>query len=404
LVLASQTCFVVANTLLAHYSRWVEFLGGSVRQVGMIMGAGAVVGLLLRPWMGQWIDRLGSRRTWVIGCGVFAIGSFGNLLLTELTPVIYLVRSCLVLGAAIVFASSLTYITQMASPSRRTEAIGILGVGGFLGMLLGPALGDLLLSSQRLRGNFVTLFVVAAIGSVVPAILLCFLRAAPGLGSKSAVRLADFVRMVRQNWPGTILLVDLAFGLCMTAPFVFLASYVDEGPLEIPGVSTIGLFFWCYAGWGLIVRVTVRRMADTVGRRKMLLAGMFLMSMGMFCFWFVDEAHAWMIIVPALITGTAHGLVFHTMTSLTIESFPSEVRGTGSALTLMMLDMGMILGAPILGQIAETFGFNWMYTAIGVFSLVAAATYGYSSIPVWQHRRRTRFAKAIVCSGSESSP
>ncbi len=387
LALASQTCFVIANTLMAHYARWIDFLGGSVRQVGLIMGAGAVFGVILRPWMGQWINRLGSRTMWLIGFGVFSLGSFGNLLVADLNPTIYLLRSCLVLGSAIVFASSLTYITQTAPPHRHTEAIGILGVGGFLGMLLGPALGDLLLSADRTRGNFVLLFVAAGLGCIVPAFLVCFLRASPGQGPKSAIRLTDFISTTRKHWPGTILLVNLAFGVCMTVPFMFLASYVDQASLKISGVSVIGLFFWCYAGWGLTVRVLLRRMPEQLGRRKVLLVGMFFMSIGMFCFALVDNVTPWLIVVPALVTGTGHGLMFHTMTALTIESFPSDVRGTGSVLALMMLDVGTIAGAPVLGQIAGAWGFNWMFSAIGAFSLVVAVAYASSSIPVW--RRRT---------------
>jgi len=106
-------------------------------------GAGAVVGLLLRPWIGQWINRFGPRATWLVGQAGFAFGSIGNLALDDLSPMIYVLRSCLVLGAAIVFASSVTYITQIAPPARRTEAIGLIGAGGFLGMLLGPVLGDI---------------------------------------------------------------------------------------------------------------------------------------------------------------------------------------------------------------------------------------------------------------------
>ncbi len=330
---------------MAHYARWIDFLGGSVRQVGLIMGAGAILGVTLRPWMGQWINRLGPRTMWLVGFGVFSLGSFGNLLLTELNPAIYLFRSCLVLGPAIVFASSLTYITQSAPPHRRTEAIGILGAGGFLGMLVGPALGDLLLSAERTRGDFMMLFIVAGLGCMVPAFLLCFLTAPAGQRDKSAVRFMDFVRTTRRHWPGTILLVDLAFGVCMTVPFVFLASYVDQKSLRISGISVIGLFFWCYAGWGLTVRVTLRRLPEQLGRRKLLLVGMLFMSVGMFCFWLVDANTPWMIVIPALITGTGHGLMFHTMTSLTIEPFPASVRGTGSALALMMLDVGTIAGA-----------------------------------------------------------
>jgi predicted MFS family arabinose efflux permease len=103
-----------------------------------------------------------------------------------------------------------------------------------------------------------------------------------------------------------------------------------------------------------------------------------------------------MIVVPALITGTGHGLMFHTMTSITVESFPSEVRGTGSALALMMLDFGTIAGAPVLGQIADRFGFDWMFTAIGAFALLVAGVFAYASIPVWQQRRELRLSESTV--------
>ena len=193
LAMLSQTCFVIANTLMAHYARWIEFLGGDIEQIGWIMGAGAVLGLILRPWMGQWINRLGARAMWLVGYAFFAAGSMGNLLLDDLHPLIYLLRSCLVLGAAIVFASSLTFISQTAPSDRRTEAIGILGAGGFLGMLIGPLLGDLMLSADvRVREDFVLLFMVAGLANALPAILLCFVKTPDGQGREMPVRLADF--------------------------------------------------------------------------------------------------------------------------------------------------------------------------------------------------------------------
>jgi MFS family permease len=393
LAMASQMCFVIANTLTVHYARWIEFLGGDTELVGWIMGAGAVLGLILRPWMGQWINRLGARAMWLTGYAVFAAGSLGNLLLGDLHPLIYLLRSCLVLGAAIVFASSLTYISQSSPPRRRTEAIGILGAGGFLGMLIGPALGDLILSADvRAHEDFVLLFLCAGFANIVPAILLCFVRVPAVRGRDMEVRLVDFFHTVWRHWPGTILLVDLAFGICMTGPFIFLADYVDELPLKIEGVSMVGLFFWCYAGWGVTVRVTLRRVPERRGRRKVLLVGMTFMSIGMMCYSLVAADRPWMIVVPALLTGTAHALLFHTMTSLTIESFPTEVRGTGSALALMMMDLGMIAGAPILGMIASAHGFAAMFATIGAFCFVAGIVYAATSIPVWQQRSRARRA------------
>ena len=48
--------FVIANARLTHYARWVEFLGGTVADVGWVMGLGAGLALVARPWIGQFIN------------------------------------------------------------------------------------------------------------------------------------------------------------------------------------------------------------------------------------------------------------------------------------------------------------------------------------------------------------
>ena len=281
LALASQTCFVTANTLMAHYARWIEFLGGDLRQVGFIMGSAALLSLVLRPWLGQYINRAGARAMWAVGYTLFAIMSIANLWLGEVSLMVYLVRSGLVLATAVVFASSLTYIAQTAPEYRRTEAIGVFGIGGFLGMLVGPLLGDLFLF-ERGGGNFAALFIVAAAANALPAIGLYFLRPTASEGTDSSVRLSNFLSTVRRHWPGMILLVDFAFGVCMSGPFIFVASFIDQASLRMRGVSEIGLFFWCYAGLGIFARLTLRKLPDRIGARKVLLAGMLFMSLGMF--------------------------------------------------------------------------------------------------------------------------
>lgn len=390
-----QMAFVLSNTLLAHYARWIDFLGGSVGQVGWIMGSGAVLGLVLRPWLGQWINRFGPLNTWQLGFFIFLAGTLGNLFLVGLGWEIYFLRALLVLGAAFVFASSLTYVTQVYPVERRTEVIGILGAGGFIGFLTGPLLGDLILGSGvRTRADFMTLFVVSAAVLVIPAALLLLVKKPPLPSGEGKVHLGDFLRTVRAHWPGTILLVDLVFGICLTVPLVFLANYIDVEGIEIDGFSEIGLYFLGYAGWGFIVRVGLRRVPDQRGRRKVLLVGMLFMGVGEFAFLWVSPEAAWRIVIPGLLCGTGHALMYHTMTSLTLESFPSAVRGSGSALTLMMLDLGLVAGAPLLGWVAGGFGYDWLYVTVGSTCLVVALLYTIRSVPVWQERRRQSDSRA----------
>ncbi|QDT12365.1 MFS transporter [Planctomycetes bacterium K23_9] len=366
---------------MAHYARWIEFLGGDLRQVGLVMGFGASLGLVLRPWIAQWMNRLGARTMWAIGYGVFAAAALSNLFLYELTPLIFVCRSGIVLGAAIVFTSGLTYVSQIAPDNRRAEAIGILGVGGFLGMLVGPFLGDLFLgSSDRQHRDFVWFFAIAAIANLIPAGILVFIR--PPVRSKAVVsiRLSEFAANVRQHWPGTILLVDLAFGVCMCGPFIFVASFIDRQPLQISGYSVIGVFFWFYAGPAIAIRVFGRQLPQRWGTAKVLIAGGGLMSLGMFAFAVVGSENPWLIVLPALLAGAGHSLMFHTMTALTLETFPLEIRGTGSTLALMMLDLGTICGAPLLGLIGEQYGFATLFATIGATCFTATAVYWLSLI------------------------
>ena len=100
LAIVAQTMFTLANTLMAHYNRWIEFLEGNLVQIGWIMGVGSIVAPLLRPWMGLLMNRIGSRATWNLGFIIFGIGSLGNLWVTELGWAIYALRSCLIKSEA----------------------------------------------------------------------------------------------------------------------------------------------------------------------------------------------------------------------------------------------------------------------------------------------------------------
>ncbi len=379
---------------MAHYARWIDFLGGDVEQVGFIMGAGSLVGLFLRPWIGQCIDRIGARNVWLLGYLIFGIGAAVNFGLSDLGIGIYVCRSLLVLGAAFVFSSSLAYITHHAPPERRTEAIGILGVGGFIGMILGPALGDMILGETREYSNFRTLFIVTEASLVIPALLLFFLEPPAAETRQSSARLTDFFHTIIRCWPGAIVLVVATFGLCMAIPFIFLAKYIDEVGISIPGISEMGLFFVCYAGWGLTVRISSRKIPDRLGRRKMLLVGCAVMGSGMFLFPWVDAAHPWRLAAPALLCGTGHALMFHTATSLFLHTFPSEVRGAGSALSLMVLDLGCIAGAPILGYVAFHFGYDWLFRCVGLACFFSGTVYAISSVPVWKSRLQPALEEA----------
>lgn len=393
LAFVSQAIFALANMLLAHYARWIGFLGGSTDDVGWIIGIGSVAGLVLRPWMAQFIDRVGNKASWALGYGIFGAGTIGSLWLHDLNWSVYVYRSCLVLGPALVFANSITYITKIFPDTRRTEAIGVMGASGLAAMLVGPYIGDVILglgSEPRTREDFTTLFLTAIVLMVVPFGCLFLIRVPDTRNRQTRLRLTDFVQTVRRYWPGGVLVVNVIHGLYMSVPFAFLPRFIDDAKISIPGSSELGTFFIAYAGLALVLRVLTRRVPDRRGRRKVLLVGLCFCGTAAFSLLLVDSSRPWLLIVAGLAGGAGHALSFPPLTSLCLERFPAEARGSGAALSFLMVDVGTIGGAPLLGLLAENYGWHAMFIAAGSACFLSASYYFSLSVPVWHERARRR--------------
>ncbi|MFP6703701.1 MAG: MFS transporter, partial [Planctomycetaceae bacterium] len=117
--------------------------------------------------------------------------------------------------------------------------------------------------------------------------------------------------------------------------------------------------------------------------------GTVFMSLGMLSFLLVDSEHAGLIVVPALLCGTGHSLMYHTCTSLFLDTFPPDVRGAGSGLSMIALDLGSIGGAQLLGEVAHRMGYDLLFVIVAGVTLISASVYAISSVPVWRERRRT---------------
>ena len=393
----SQAVFALANMLMAHYARWIGFLGGGVAEVGWIMGVGSLAGLVLRPWMAQCIDCLGLKSSWALGYAVFGGGVLGSLWLHELSWAVYLYRSCLMLGPAVVFATGVTYITSVFPDNRRTEAIGIMGASGLCAMFLGPFLGDLILGiglESRTRDDFSLLFLTSLCLLVIPFACLIFVKPPETRNRAAFVGLGCFVHTVRQYWPGGILLVGCIHGVYMSVPFWFLPKFIDDAGIVMSGKSELGIFFMAYAGLALTLRVILRQVPDRRGRRKVLLVGLCLCGFAAFSLVFVDPTRPWLLVVSGLLGGSGHALTWPPLTSLAIERFPRESRGAGVALCFLVVDVGNFAGAPLLGHIAEDISWQALFVAAGSACFVSATFFFCVSVPVWRQRARERQAES----------
>jgi len=368
LTYAANTVLVLANALTFRFAEFVTFLGGTEQMTGTVISVGVLSSVAVRFRLGQDIDACGTRRLWLTSTVLFGIAC-GLLVLTDgITWVLYVARIAFSIGIAGMFTCSMVNIQNVVPAERRTEAIGSLGTSGFIGMILGSLLGDVVFTAlPDGSGRFTVLFSTAlALGLVYLVLVMVITRG----DSRPEHRRhhPPVYWLIGRYWPGSVMLVALVMGAGLVVTTVFLTRMATER-----GIASIGTFFIGYSLSALICRVGTRKWSRTVGRRRMIAIGLCGHTIGHLLLMTVWTE--WQLVVPAVFCGLGHGLLFPAVTSLGSGSFPVHFRGTGTTIALGMCELGTAIFSPLFGWIIDTWGFNTMYTVSATLTVALGSVY-----------------------------
>lgn len=363
----ANTILVLANALTFRFAELVHYLGGSERVAGDIVAVGLLVSVVVRLSSSHVIDDYGTRRMWTLCSLLYITGCLLFLLAHELSWWLYLARIAFVVGLTGMFACSMTHIQNHVPPHRRTEIIGNLGSSGFIGMVLGSNLGDVILRIvPDGRPQFLVLFgTAAALGMCYFGIVLTLTY---GQRHVVAAPSPPAFRLLVRHWPGMVVLVALVMGLGICVTTVFLTRFATSRHID-----GIGTFFTGYAISAFAFRLAVQNWGRTIGRHWMLVRGVLGHAVGHFLLAYSSEA--WHMILPSVLCGFGHALLFPGVVSLGAGAFPREARGSGTAITLGFIDFGSVLFAPVLGQLIVSYGFQTMFLASSCTMFLVAAIY-----------------------------
>ncbi len=121
-----------------------EVLLGDRIAVGIVIGAFAVASLLMRPFAGRLTDRRGRRIALLLGATVSIVATVGHLFAGSI-EILILMRLVLGAGEALFFVAGIAAATDLAPSHRRGEAISLISLSLYLGIAIGPILGEWIL-------------------------------------------------------------------------------------------------------------------------------------------------------------------------------------------------------------------------------------------------------------------
>ena len=343
-------------------------------------------------------DRFGRRRTLGVGMLVFGIGAVGAALSAN-SGTLIVMRGLQGVGAAFVLPATLSIITNVFPRAERARAIAIWTGVGSLGIVVGPALGGLLVDQIDWSAVFWLHIpvVIAAIAGLqfVPEsrdsrkqpldlpgatlVTLGLLGVVYGIiqggddgwtsgtiiGSFVAggVLLAAFVLVEvrsshpmlplryfkRRDFTGSFLVIMLLM-LAMVGVFFFLTQYFQlvQGKSALySGLALMPIAATMMAGAAFASKTESRLGPRTIS----VIASVIIMGgMGVFTQLEVDSGY----LIPALglaLFGLGAGMIMTVLTDSIMASVPVDDAGVGSAMNDTSRELGFALGIAIVGSV-----------------------------------------------------
>lgn len=366
-------------SLLPTLPLYIEHIGGTRHQVGVVMGSFALGLLLSRPWLGPLADQRGRKFVMLIGMAAVAIAPLGYWL-TQSIPVLMGIRVFHSLSIAAFAMGYATLVTDLAPDEHRGELIGYMSLVQPIGVAIGPALGGLLQDAV----GYMPLFLMSASLGTLGLICLTSVQETTQRTHKTSTVVSDrgFWRLLlspRLQVPTVIMsLIGLVFGILSTfVPLFIKDSNVGLNP---------GFFYMAAAIASFIVRFSTGRASDRYGRGLLITISLvcYLTAMVVLS----TAQNAGMFLLAGLIEGLGGGIFIPTTVALISDRSQPHERGRVLSLCFGGFDLGMFLAGPGLGFVADWFGFRGLFTLSASCCVLAIAIFVTLSSKDWAHSWR----------------
>ena len=343
---------------------YIQQLGGSAVEIGIVMGLYSAVGIVCQPLIGPWVDVIG-RRPFMLAGVVLNLASSLLAVLPGGVPLLALVRAVQGIAFSMFFVASFSYVIDIIPPARRGWALGIYGVSGFVSTAVAPLFGEWIIRTLGFRA----LFALSAVLGLVTAALVWPVREAARHSTLPARLAPGAMQAAVEDLLHLHMFVTMFFGLGSGTIFAFLPTFAED-----LGVRTLSLFYTAYALAAIAVRIAGGRLIDTRGRRAVIVPSMFvqaastglLAALGALVIRNSSTPVLPSLFVAGLLSGGAHGFLYPGLAALVTDHTPAERRGAVIGLFSAMFLTGQAAGAFAFGYVAHAAGYEAMWAALTV--------------------------------------
>ncbi|MEA5619897.1 MFS transporter [Cronbergia sp. UHCC 0137] len=362
------------GSLLPTLPLYIEAIGATKQQIGIVMGSFAIGMLLLRPFCGNLADQKGRKIVLLMGMSVAAIAPLGYLVVDSIVPLM-VIRAFHGISIAAFATAFIALVGDLAPEHRRGEIIGYMSLVNPLGVALGPALGGFIQEGAGYNSLFLTSAALGGTGLLCVFMINSPIKEQPTNANTDNDNFLQLLISPRVRVPALVLLL---FGLVLGTSHTFIALFIKTTGVDL----NPGLFFTATAVASFSVRLVTGRASDKYGRGLFVTTSLIAYTLALVCIWQANNAFTFLL--GGFLEGAASGTVIPMISvMMTDRALPHE-RGRIFGVSLIGLDIGLAIAGPVLGAVAEQVGYRSMYglsTGLTLLAILIFITQSSRNLP-----------------------
>jgi DHA1 family multidrug resistance protein-like MFS transporter len=336
----------------------------------VIVSIFAFMRLVFAPGGGALIGRLGERPVYVGGLLIVAASTAACAFAQDYWQLLVF-RGLGGVGSVMFTVASMALVIRLAPPESRGRVSGAYASAFLIGNVCGPIVGGML-AGFGLRVPFLA---YAAALVLAAAVVQTQLSHRPSGTRTAGTRPPDmrFAEALGQGTYRSALVSSFAngwatFGVRMATVPLFAVAALGSGP------EAAGLALAVFAAGNAAALAFSGRLADSLGRRPMMVSGLLVTGISTASIGFTHEL-GWFLAASTL-AGVGAGLLGPAQQAAVADVIGNE-RSGGRVLAAyqMTSDIGAIAGPVLTGVLADRLGYGWAFGVTGGVLVLAAAAW-----------------------------
>lgn len=362
----------------------VENLNGEKSQAGLTTTVFLISAIIIRPFAGRWIEKIGSKLILLISLVIFLAASILYFSANSIEGLL-----CIRFFHGIGFGMATTAAGSIAASNipetRRGEGMGYFILSSTVAMVVGPYLG---LTALQYWGVHAMLMMGVIASSAALLTGLSIKTVKRDFSTKKGKTLS-LKETLFEGSALPIALIAAFFALVYSSILSFVSVHAHE--MGLGNISSY--FFVVYAVVLLLSRPFTGKWFDQYGANIIVYPAILIFSIGMFL---LGTGHsAVLFLTAAAFAGLGWGTLFPTFQTIAIQAASPNRSAMATATFLSIFDIGIGVGSFLIGLVAAEFSFSEIYQYGSLYVLGGLFLY-YSLYTRKQNQKRDIVKQKVI--------